>query len=191
MIYRSLAGAMLALALATLPVQAVAAAHPESHSRASNVDLTGVVTDSTNGQPLQSAEISVTRQGGGIVGNTTSDAFGRFTVHNLANGSYTIAVHLLGYRPITRQLAIDPTPASARRVNFAMKPIGLSLEAVQVTATVPISLDTRTGDQVFKQNDFHGAPTNTTSQILQQSIVGAARAPTGEVHIRGQHAEYT
>src|SRR5881227_4436424 len=36
-----------------------------------------------------------------------------------------------------------------------------------------------------------GAPTNTTSQILQQSIVGAARAPTGEVHIRGQHAEYT
>jgi len=56
---------------------------------------------------------------------------------------------------------------------------------------VPLAVDTRTGDQVFKQNDYHGAPTNTTSQILQQSIVGAARAPTGEVHIRGQHAEYT
>src|SRR5262249_47184286 len=27
--------------------------------------------------------------------------------------------------------------------------------------------------------------------ILQQSIAGAVRAPTGEVHIRGQHAEYT
>jgi hypothetical protein len=62
---------------------------------------------------------------------------------------------------------------------------------MQVTATVPISVDTRTGDQVFKQNDYHGAPTNTTSQILQTSIAGAARAPTGEVHIRGQHAEYT
>ena len=49
----------------------------------------------------------------------------------------------------------------------------------------------RTGNQVFKQNDFHGAPTITTSQIIQQSIAGAARAPTGEVHIRGQHAEYT
>ena len=72
-----------------------------------------------------------------------------------------------------------------------MAPIGLSLAAVQVTASVPISVDTRTGDQVFKQNDYHGAPTQTTSQILQQSIVGAARAPTGEVHIRGQHAEYT
>src|SRR6185503_12627549 len=28
-------------------------------------------------------------------------------------------------------------------------------------------------------------------QIVQQAIAGAARAPTGEVHIRGQHAEYT
>jgi hypothetical protein len=52
-------------------------------------------------------------------------------------------------------------------------------------------VDTRTGDQRFKQDQYHGAPTNTTSQILQQSIAGAARAPTGEVHIRGQHAEYT
>src|SRR6185312_7935924 len=60
-----------------------------------------------------------------------------------------------------------------------------------VTAAVPLAVDTRSGDQRFKQDQYHGAPTNTTSQILQQSIAGAARAPTGEVHIRGQHAEYT
>src|SRR5207244_771467 len=66
-----------------------------------------------------------------------------------------------------------------------------SLAAVEVRAPVPLAVDTRTGDQVFKQNDFHGAPTITTSQIIQQSIAGAVRAPTGEVHIRGQHAEYT
>ena len=34
-------------------------------------------------------------------------------------------------------------------------------------------VDTRTGDQVFKQNDYHGAPTQTTSQILQESMAGA------------------
>ena len=161
------------------------------HRTAANVDLTGVVTDSTNGQPLQSAEITVTRQAGGVVSNTTTDAFGRFTIHNLASGSYTVTVHLLGFRPITRPLTIGENATAPQQLHFAMTPIGLNLEAFQVTATVPISVDTRTGDQVFKQNDFHGAPTNTTSQILQQSIVGAARAPTGEVHIRGQHAEYT
>src|SRR5207237_547824 len=70
-------------------------------------------------------------------------------------------------------------------------PAAVNLTAVTVTATVPIAVDTRTGNQVFQQNEYHGAPTNTTSQILQLSIAGAARAPTGEVHIRGQHAEYT
>ena len=41
---------------------------------------------------------------------------------------------------------------------------------------MPLAVDTRTGDQIFKQNDYHGAPTNTTSQILQQSIVGKLEA---------------
>ena len=181
---------MLALLVAPASRATAIASSASPPGRAANVDVTGVVTDSTNGQPLQSAAIGVASATGGIVSNTTTDAFGRFTVHNLATGTYTVSVHLLGFRPITRPLTIGTTNAG-QQLTFAMTPIGLSLEAVQVTATVPISVDTRTGDQVFKQNDYHGAPTNTTSQILQQSIVGAARAPTGEVHIRGQHAEYT
>ena len=60
-----------------------------------------------------------------------------------------------------------------------------------MTAQAPVAVDTRTGNQTFRRDSYHGAPTNTTSQIIQQSIAGAARAPTGEVHIRGQHAEYT
>lgn len=191
--YRSLVRSTIALALLTAPFRVVSAAHrlASVHSTAANVDLTGIVTDSTNGRPLQSAEITVMRQGGGVASNTTTDGFGRFTIHNLASGSYTVAVHFLGFRPLTRPLTVADNATAPQQMRFAMTPIGMSLEAVQVTATVPISVDTRTGDQVFKQNDFHGAPTNTTSQILQQSIVGAARAPTGEVHIRGQHAEYT
>jgi hypothetical protein len=54
-----------------------------------------------------------------------------------------------------------------------------------------VSIETRSGDQTYTQNDSHVAPSTTTSQIIQQSIAGAARAPTGEVHIRGQHAEFT
>src|SRR5205823_1369567 len=78
-----------------------------------------------------------------------------------------------------------------RNFDFKLVPAAVSLTAVTVAATVPIAVDTRTGEQVFKQNDYHGAPTNTTSQIVQLATAGAARAPTGEVHIRGQHAEYT
>ncbi|HEX3867788.1 MAG TPA: carboxypeptidase regulatory-like domain-containing protein, partial [Gemmatimonadaceae bacterium] len=164
-------------------------ARDADRSRA-NADVTGTVTDSTNGQPLQSAEVSLATATGDVVSNTTTNAFGQFTIHNVSDGTYKLSVHMLGFAAESKPLTIGSS-AATHAVNFAMSPVGLNLEAMQVTATSAIAVDTRTGDQVFQQNDYHGAPTNTTSQILQQSIAGAARAPTGEVHIRGQHAEYT
>lgn len=155
-----------------------------------NSDIIGTITDSTTGQPIQSADVRLTGAGGAVITNTLADAFGRFAIHNVAPGSYTMTVRVLGFRAKARPLMIGAASA-AQTINFAMAPVGHDLDAVQVTASVPVSVDTRTGDQVFRQNDFHGAPTQTTSQILQASMAGAARAPTGEVHIRGQHAEYT
>lgn len=152
-------------------------------------DLFGTVTDSLSGRPIGSAQISV-MQGARIVVNTTTDDFGRYRVHNLDAGTYTVGVHALGFRALGRNVTITGT-AGSTQVNFALGTIVLNLEAVEVHATTPIAVNTRTGDQVFNQNEYHGAPTATTSQILQQSIAGAVRAPTGEVHIRGQHAEYT
>jgi len=152
-------------------------------------DVGGSVADSATGIPLPGGEVRILR-GGNTIAATTTDAFGRYVIHNVPAGSYSVEVRYLGYRPETRNVAIGATDALVR-TDFRLVSLPINLSAVEVTSTVPLAVDTRTGNQVFKQNDYHGAPTNTTSQILQQSIVGAARAPTGEVHIRGQHAEYT
>ena len=152
-------------------------------------DIAGAVVDSASAKPLSGGEVRITR-GGAIVATTTTDAFGRFVVHNLTAGTYLVEIRYLGYRPASREVSVTDTGA-ALALDIRLAPIPINLEAVEVQAAVPLSVDTRTGNQIFKQNDYHGAPTNTTSQILQQSIAGAARAPTGEVHIRGQHAEYT
>ncbi len=152
-------------------------------------DIGGSVADSATGTPLPGGEVRILR-GGNTIAATTTDAFGRYVIHNVPAGSYSVEVRYLGYRPETRNVAIGPTDALAR-TDFRLVSLPINLSGVEVTSAVPLSVDTRTGNQIFKQNDYHGAPTNTTSQILQQSIVGAARAPTGEVHIRGQHAEYT
>ena len=154
------------------------------------VDITGTVRDSANGQPVQSADV-VVMQNGSVVLTTATDAFGRYTLHNLAPGAYVLTVRNIGFRPMSRSVTVSAGGADMTGVDFTLGHLAVSLGAVQVTAAVPIAVDTRTGDQVFKQDDYHGAPTHTTSQILQESIAGAARAPTGEVHIRGQHAEYT
>ncbi|HJP60013.1 MAG TPA: TonB-dependent receptor [Gemmatimonadaceae bacterium] len=157
--------------------------------RVANADITGVVTDAGSGQPLPSAEVSI-MQGTQVIANASTDAFGRYTAHNLAAGTYDVTARFLGFSPQSKSITIGDNNADVR-VDFSLTAVAISLQGVTVTAAVPLAVDTRSGDQRFKQDQYHGAPTNTTSQILQQSIAGAARAPTGEVHIRGQHAEYT
>jgi hypothetical protein len=165
--------------------------HRSHADLAFNADVTGVVTDSTNGRPLASAEVSVANQAGAVIANATASTFGAFTFHNLAPGSYLVRVRLIGFRAEEKPLTIGPSASAAQIVNFALTPIGKTLQAMQVTTQPVVTLDSRTGNQIFKQNAFHSAPTTTTSQIIQASVAGAARGPTGEVHIRGQHAEYT
>src|SRR5438105_5306660 len=159
-----------------------------THGPASG-DIGGTVADSAVGTPLAGGEVRIL-QADRLVATTVTDAFGRYVVHNLPAGAYRVEVRYLGYRAQTHDVTVGATDAFSRS-DFRLGPLPISLSAVEVATAVPLAVDTRTGNQVFKQNDYHGAPTNTTSQILQQSIVGAARAPTGEVHIRGQHAEYT
>src|SRR5437879_1519228 len=170
---------MLLLPLLAAPVHATLAT--------ANGDIAGAVADSATGKPLPGGEVRITRSGA-VVAVATTDAFGRYVVHNRPSETYTVEVRYLGYRPGRREVTVT---AAGQTVDFRLARIPINLEAVEVRASVPLAVDTRSGNQIFKQNDYHGAPTNTTSQILQQSIVGAARAPTGEVHIRGQHAEYT
>src|SRR5882724_4614561 len=152
-------------------------------------DIGGSIADSATGTPLPGREVRILR-GGKTIAATTTDAFGRYVIHNVPTGSYSVEVRYLGYRSDTQSVSIGVAEALAR-ADFHLVSLPINLSAVEVTSAVPLAVDTRTGNQIFKQNDYHGSPTNTTSQILQQSIVGAARAPTGEVHIRGQHAEYT
>ena len=164
-------------------------AAPGTPSPAASGDLAGTVRDSTDGQPIAGAEI-VLRQGDRVVARTQADALGRYRLHDLPTGAYDLDVRALGFRPYVVSVAVGDHGA-AKTVAVRLVPAPVQLGELNVTATAPVAVDTRTGDQVFKQDDYHGAPTLTTSQIVQQSVAGAARAPTGEVHIRGQHAEYT
>jgi hypothetical protein len=152
-------------------------------------DLAGTVRDSTNGQPVAGAEI-VVLQNARVVSQTQADALGRYRLHDLPPGAYDVDIHALGFRPVHMPVTIGADGALSD-LSVRLVPGAVQLGEVAVTAAAPVAVDTRTGDQVFKQDAYHGAPTITTSQIVQQSVAGAARAPTGEVHIRGQHAEYT
>jgi hypothetical protein len=189
--------ALAIMIIAAAPLSAgspTAAGGPAPHFSATRsaapdptADLDGVVTDSAGGVPLAGAEVLLTRENA-IVARTTTDRLGHFHLHNLAAQSYQLEVRLIGFHPIRQ--ALDLTQGHDISVTFRLTPASIELSAIEVAST-PVVVDTRTGNQVFKQDEFQGSPTLTTSQIVQQAIVGAARAPTGEVHIRGQHGEYS
>ncbi|MEP6780527.1 MAG: TonB-dependent receptor [Gemmatimonadaceae bacterium] len=181
---------LLAAAAAAVIALAPRATRALSMSPVNSVDadIVGVVRDSSSAQPISGAEISISRDDR-VVANAISDQFGHFIIHNAPAGAYSIDVRFIGFRPAKRAITV----AANDRLNltFLLNAVASELQGLTIVASAPIALDVRSGDQVYKQNDYHGAPTTTTSQILQQSIAGAVRAPTGEVHIRGQHAEYT
>lgn len=179
---RACATAVLALLCSLSFAPAAAALGAPSTS-----DLIGIVTDSATSKPVPGADVVLERDGL-VTARTTTDAFGAFRIHNLPAGAYALGVRYLGYHPARQALQLTGTADLTITVRLAAAPI--ELQTLDVVSS-PVSIDTRTGDQTFKQQDFKGSPTQTTSQILQQSIAGAARAPTGEVHIRGQHGEYT
>jgi hypothetical protein len=160
------------------------AAHGQANDRTAR--LTGTVRDTASGAPLRGASVRVSR-GTVVVATATTAVDGRYVERGLAAGTYTVTATRIGYRPESRSVDVPATGD----VDFTLAPGATHLAPVNVTAGTPVAIDPRNGDQTFQQQAWHGSPTTTTSQIVQQAIAGAARAPTGEVHIRGQHAEYT
>lgn len=151
-------------------------------------DVSGTVTDSSSGTVIEGVTVSVLR-GTSVVALVTTDAFGRYRLHGLTAGAYTITTRMLGFKPAGRQVTVSD--GQTAKADFQLSVAATQLQAVTIQDRAPVAVDTRTGDQTFTQNDAHYTPTQTTSQIIQQSLAGASRAPTGEVHIRDQHAEYT
>ena len=61
-------------------------------------NITGVVSDSSTGQPLPATQVTVL-QAGQIVATTSTDAFGRYLLHNLPPGRYQVRVRFPGFTP--------------------------------------------------------------------------------------------
>src|ERR1017187_1034043 len=157
-------------------------------SVAPSSDVAGTVTDSSSGTPIQGVTVSILR-GTSVVALVVTDPFGRYRLHSLTAGTYTLTTRMLGFKPAGRQITV--ADGQTLQADFRLSVAVTQLQAVSIVDRAPVAVDTRSGDQTFTQNDSHFAPTQTTTQVIQQALAGAARAPTGEVHIRDQHAEYT
>src|SRR3989442_8442338 len=88
-------------------------------------DVGGSVADSATGTPLPGGEVRILR-GRNTIAATTPDAFGRYVIHHVPAGSYSVEVRYLGYRSETRNVAIGNAVA---RADFRLVPLPINLSA--------------------------------------------------------------
>jgi hypothetical protein len=156
--------------------------------------ISGKITEKQDGHPIAYAEVMVLK-GNDVVTGTTTDELGNYEIKNLPPDRYLIQASILGFKKYQIDTTLVP---NHYEFNFALESSDIALEGVTVTADAANRthnntqrLDIVATAPVFRQNTYHGAPTSLPSTIIQQSLPGAVQAPTGEVHIRGQHAEYS
>jgi len=153
-----------------------------------NVQFTVTTVDSTDKSPIPLVRISLTKEGIFISGKVT-DPQGHAVFRDVRPGTYHINFHDVGYNDFSDSIVID-----ALHTSYSAALVNIKLGTVTVTANregTISSIDVNTGQQVFESEDYHAPPSSRMTDLIQQNLAGAARAPTGEVHIRGQHGEFT
>jgi TonB-linked SusC/RagA family outer membrane protein len=137
--------------------------------------LTGTVTDSASGRPLDQVQVSLA---GSRLGAGTDEA-GRFTLVNIPAGSYTVEARRLGYQPVTRRVEI--AAGATATVTLAMRTAALNLQAIVTTGVVDPTSGTRVPFTVGRVSaeQIPIPPTNAV-EALAGRVAGAQIVTPGQ-----------
>ncbi len=154
------------------------------------VQLRVTVYDAQAKLPIELARVALRREGRFIIQNATNPA-GQVRFRDIRPGMYNITAWFVGYTTFSDSILVDESHTID---SIGMQPSGGQQQELEVIGQreIPLShIDPLTGNQVFESSTYHAPPTGRMTNLIQENLMGAARAPTGEVHIRGQHGEFT
>ncbi len=155
------------------------------------IEYTVYVYDANDKAPMNAASVYIVRDGVTIKFQA-SNAAGIATIRNIIPGKYMLYVTFLDYNNYSAQILIDKEhfiDSVGMTLNKGITTDTVSVIANRVTEEQPISLSN--GVQTFNAQTYHAAPTSQLYNLMQEKVIGAVKAPTGEVHIRGMHGEFT
>jgi len=148
------------------------------------------VLDADGKIPMELAHVVLRRDGKFVAQNATNPA-GLIRFRDIEPGLYNVSAWFVGYDTYADSMLIDETHST---FTIVLHSAGTQEQEIVITADRELAvshIDPRTGNQVFESETYHVPPTARMTNLLQENIMGAARAPTGEVHIQGQHGEFT
>ncbi|MGV3540236.1 MAG: TonB-dependent receptor domain-containing protein [Rufibacter sp.] len=127
----------------TSTVISPAAAAAGSHSVAGKGKVSGTVLDSATSKPVEFSTISlVSAATGKPVDGTVTDEKGRFSIHKIGNGSYTINISFIGYETYKHKpFTISDQNQEIELGRILLKPVQNKLQEVTVVGTKPLVED--------------------------------------------------
>jgi hypothetical protein len=155
------------------------------------INFSVTVTDKQTAEPLQLVNV-IMKRGNSIVAVTSTNPYGRGVFRDLQSGKYEISTRFIGYNDFKDTITVDK---KHRSLAIQISEKNLELKEIEIKGNrinnTPTTIDITSGQQTFDLESYHSAPTGSVIQLVQENLVGAAKAPTGEIHIRGQHGEFT
>jgi hypothetical protein len=169
----------------------IAATTDKKEIQLETINYTVTVIDKNTDQPLQLVSV-ILKQNNSIVAVQSTNPFGRAVFDDIEMGIYSISARYIGYETFSDTVSIDTTNRSYR---IKLSETAVELKEINIKgekySNVPTTIDIHSGQQLFEGENYHAAPTSSMTQLIQENLAGAAKAPTGEVHIRGQHGEFS
>lgn len=148
------------------------------------------VLDSVSEKPLELVNLVLLKNSNTLNINITNH-LGHSIFHDLSPGEYNLAVHYIGYKDYLIPINIQQKNSHIT-IKLAESAIGLGEVVITGSKIMHVSnfINIKTGYQTFEGETFHAPPSSRMTTLVQENLTGAVRAPSGEVHIRGQHGEY-
>ena len=148
------------------------------------------VNDADGNVPIELARVALSKDGRYIADAVTNPA-GQARFRDIRAGTYRITAWFVGYDTFVDSITIDREHSTYKIILHSLGTTEKEVVVVGQRDPSTSNINPVTANQVFESETFHAPPTARMTNVIQENLMGAARAPTGEVHIRGQHGEFT
>ena len=138
-----------------------------AHAQAGRI--TGQVTDTDRGRPLEGVAITVVGEGNRTLVGARSDAAGRYTLGAVTPGNLQLRARVLGYAP--KDQAITVTAGQTVTADFALSQRSVQLDQVVITGTGG-AVERRAVGNVIESINVSDVLKNSAPRSVEQVIGG-------------------
>lgn len=165
-----------------------------SHNTTISQTIEGKVIDALNTDPLIGATIKIVGTSYGAI----SDLNGFFRIENLPAGTYEVKISYIGYNDkIIKDVIVSPK--NTTRLNVALEVDGLSVETINVEASISLSNESsllasrKNSDKItdgISEQQIKKSPDGTASEVLKR-VSGLSVVDNKYVYVRGISERYS